>query len=95
MRPENINAKTNELVDAFNRAVAGLDKARNEVQSREVDLLDAKNALGKWFCPDDAKVGETFSIWYGDGMISVTLKQQLGDNCDFEIFWRKHPSPRK
>ena len=48
-----------------NRLLKDLDKAREE------EAVAAKK-VADWLKPSDAKTDETFHMWFGDSMISVT-----------------------
>jgi hypothetical protein len=50
-----------------------LDRAKNEVQQKETNLINSQNLLSKWLLPEDAKIGEKIAVWYGDSLIQVTV----------------------
>lgn len=56
---------TQDLFDRWLAAKEGVDTAQQRLNSAETELLNATNDLGKHLTPEDAKMGEEFSIWVG------------------------------
>lgn len=54
------------------------------------DLLDVTNELGRFLSPKDAKIGETFNIWYGDGLLAITKTDDNGSGS-YTVAWRTRP----
>lgn len=54
-------------------------------------LAAAVKQLGPWLVPPDAKDGETFHLWFGDGIIKCVF---MGDNSEpeYSIGWRTVPT---
>jgi len=50
-----------------------LADAQRKVSRESCAANNARNALGKWLMPYDAKVGEKFSVWHLDSLIEVTV----------------------
>jgi len=61
------------LIDAWVTSKENTKSASSLLNSRECAEANARNELGKWLMPDDAKPGEKFSVWYGDSLIEVTV----------------------
>lgn len=61
-----------QLIERWQQAQERLKRAKSEENSASVALSNATDKLGAWLCPDDAKYGETFCVWYGDALISTT-----------------------
>ena len=74
---------TSERIRKWENALAAVKDCKARLNSAECDLLNATNELGKWIVPSDAKIGETFNIWHGDGLISASY-----DGSRYEINWR-------
>lgn len=89
-KPENVTAETNQAVRRFCAAHRAIERTRDTLNRDETELLNAINALGKWITPADAKPGEMFNIWYGDGLLAVKF---VGEGT-YEIGWRTPPSAK-
>jgi len=62
-----------QLIKAWTRADDAVATAKRTLNSAECDASNARNALGKWLMPHDAKTGEKFSVWHLDSLIEVTV----------------------
>lgn len=67
-------------------AKTSVEELKRRLSSAETDLMNATNNLGKFLCPPDAKVGEKFRIWYGDGLLVVEKHDAANI---YRISWRK------
>lgn len=79
-------------VEAWQRAKDRLARARDEVNRAECEVRNAEIALGRWLAPGDAKVGESFSVWYGDSLITGEVVQPAttpGAGGEFKVTIRK------
>lgn len=81
--------KTKEVFEKYLRATKYVNESAATLRSAETALANARIELGKWLTPDDAKEGETFNMWYGDGILSVKV---IRFRSEFEISWRKKPT---
>lgn len=70
-----------QLIETWQRAVKDLADAKQAEIRASCALSNAKNALGKWLTPHDAKVGEVFCVWQGDSLIAAENK----GNYDYNI----------
>lgn len=62
-----------KLLDAHEAACVRANDAMEAMNRAQSDLHEARTNLGKWMVPADAKDGETFSVWLGSILFSVTL----------------------
>jgi hypothetical protein len=88
MRPENVTGETNQRVERFERARHAVTRIERDLTEAKANLEAARNELGKFLSPDDRKPGEHFCIWYGDGLLNVSVMSETS----FEVSWRKRPS---
>lgn len=72
-------------------AVDHLASIKSQLNSAECEVTNATNELGRFITPKDAKVGEVFNIWIGDGLLQVT-KTRADGNGDYTVSWRTRPS---
>lgn len=79
---------TLKLLRRWTSANRGLAEAKHQLNSAECELLNSESELAKFLLPEDACKGESFHIWIGDGLLSVTRD---GDNRH-QVEWRKEPS---
>ena len=63
-------------IDRWFGATQRVNGLKRELNSAETEVLNAQQSLGSYLCPTDAKVGETFAVWYGDSLINVTKINQ-------------------
>jgi hypothetical protein len=84
---ETITHDGQQLVKQWQAANQRLKQAKQEVNSAECVVANTTTTLGKWLCPEDATIGETFSIWAFGGLIQAT---KTGDN-DYTVAWRQAP----
>jgi protein subunit release factor A len=86
------NEKTDNLLDAYMRSLVRHETAKQEVTSAEVEMNNARNALGNHLVPKDAAAGEVFSIWVRiageEKLLSVNVVGTSGSGS-YAIFWRK------
>jgi hypothetical protein len=66
-----------QLIVAWQKAVADVERAKQVLADAEKQHRDASSTLGAWLCPENAALGETFSVWYGASIIS-SIKQRDG-----------------
>lgn len=87
---------TLQLLRAWSGAQKRLERARNDLNSAETDLLNATNSLGKWMVPPDSKSGEEFHLWVADGILCASqLLTPNGDKRnDYRVGWRTPLSPK-
>jgi len=64
-----------ELIDRWRNTQKYLREAQEKVKKAELEVDAARDALGKWLTPDDARNGETFCVWYGDSLITAAKNQ--------------------
>jgi hypothetical protein len=58
-------------------SVGRLTDAQASVVRAEEHRKICQDELGKWICPNDAKAGESFCVWFGDSLIKAEV---LGKN---------------
>ena len=85
--PSKPTEEGNRLINQWEKTKSRVASLKQQLNSAECDMHNARNALGKWMCPGDAKEGESFCVWVGDGMLQVTF-ERFGD---YKINWRKRP----
>lgn len=73
-RNERVSGKTEDLIKRWILCQIELDRIKSSINRAECELSNSKNELGKWLVPEKPLVGEIFCIWYGDSLISVTVK---------------------
>lgn len=59
------------MIDSWQRAIERVRSAERELLRAECALTNARNELGKWMMPDDAKEGEKIGVWHGASLICV------------------------
>lgn len=89
MKPENITYETDRRVKDWLSAEKELRRYKSSLNAAECAERNAINELGKFLMPEDAGRGECFCIWYGDGLLEVTVVEPRET---FQIKWRKQPS---
>ncbi len=72
------------LIDEWQAAVKELEARKRLINSLECHMHNARNALGKWLMPIDAKDGEQFCIWYGDSLITATAPTR-NHSSDYDV----------
>lgn len=77
--------KTEQSMRRWERARERVEKAKSELVSAECELANAANDLGRWLSPDDAAVGEKFSVWVEGKMLVV----EKNEHNNFKAEWRK------
>lgn len=82
--------KTEELLKQWARARKSAERARNEAARCEEERIKAENQLGCWLCADDGKMGETFNVWIGSGILEAS-KISNDENPSYQVRWRKEP----
>ena len=80
--------KTIQLVRDWESSIERLNAVNNEINYAKCCLANNTNELGRWLVPEDAKVGEVFSIWIAGKMLSV---EKIADSGlgDFKVSWRQ------
>lgn len=73
MADNDVTSEGCRLIEAWMGATKALDRACSEVNSREADVRNTRNALAKWLLPEDAKVGEKIAVWHVDSLIQVEV----------------------
>ena len=68
-----VTSEGERLIQQWHTATQNLKDAYLRINGLECNLANARNALGKWLMPSDAKVGEKFSVWHLDSLIEVTV----------------------
>ncbi len=61
------------VVDTWLEAQKAVASARDQLNRRDTDLLNATAQLGKWLLPSDAKPGEKIAVWHGDSLIQAEV----------------------
>lgn len=79
-----------EAIGRWVCALENLEDTRRRVNHAQCEKNNAESDMVKFLIPEDAQEGETFNIWYLDGLISVTAHKLK----DPEVKWRKKPTPR-
>jgi hypothetical protein len=80
---------TNEgerLIKDWQAALTAKDRAKSDLNRAECEAMNAENALAKWLTPDKAEPGEKFSVWYGNGLVEVTIGVPGQDS---KVRWRQ------
>ncbi len=80
------------LLKEWNNASERIAHLRRALNEAECDAANTRNALGKWLTPDDAKEGESFNIWQGNGLLLVKLERGSACNGTFAVKWRQRPT---
>ena len=69
----NVTNEGEQLIKLWVGTKERLADAKRKVNRESCAANNARNALGKWLMPHDAKVGEKFSVWHLDSLIEVTV----------------------
>jgi hypothetical protein len=85
-RPEPIK-ETRDLIMDWERAKSHVLGLKDQLHRAKEDLTTIEMRLGNHMAPADPRCGETFNIWFGDGLLAVRYN---GEGV-FEISWRKRP----
>lgn len=85
MNADNVTSQTRKVVERWENASRTLARAESELNSAKCELDNAANAAGKFLTPDDAKTNEVFHIWFGNGLLAISV---ISDNT-YRIAWRK------
>lgn len=59
------------LINNWRHATLRVERAKSELNYANNDLMVCERELGKWLCPGDAGITETFCVWYGDSLITA------------------------
>ena len=86
-RPTN---KTVELAQEWHRSNINLERCRAALDTAIREHSEAENHIGQWLAPKDAEVGEVFYIWFGDGLLRITVIAQ----DSYKVSWRTPMSPK-
>jgi len=89
----NVTTSTQECVTGWIRAKRRVVDVKHQLSVAECELMNATNDLGRWLVPKDAKEGEQFHIWYGNGILAAQL--QKGCSNDYAVCWRKEPEGKQ
>lgn len=87
MRPENTTEKTWRLVERYRTQEGIIERLAGQLSQEGAELDNVRRELGDWLTPDDAKDGEQFQIWIGDGIMAVKVISK--GRRQFELSWRK------
>lgn len=68
-----VTAAGSRLITQWLSAQEQVDRTRDELSRRHLDLREAETALAKWLTPSDAKPGEKIAVWFGDSLIQVEV----------------------
>jgi hypothetical protein len=81
--------ETHNLIRNWAGSVQRYENLTRQLDQTNKDVTLTAAALGAHMIPKDAKEGETFHIWYGDGLLGVTYHP--GRTAQYTVFWRKRP----
>lgn len=84
-----VTQKTAELVQEWIRKKTIAARERQAAELSEERLNNAAGELGAWLTPSDAKVGEKFNLWHGNGILQVMLEQEGAISRYCRVSWRK------
>ena len=83
-----VTAEGTRLIEGWQHAIEAVERCRRDLNSADCRKANAEIALGRWLVPGDAKVGESFSVWYGDSLITAEVID-LSGNGTYKISVRK------
>lgn len=83
-----VSKKSADLLDLWTRSIGFVDKLKAELNGAQCSERNARNELGKWMCPPDAAVSETFHMWICDGLLTI---KKTGE-ANYELHWRIKPT---
>lgn len=72
-----VSSDGQRLIRNWMAAASNVECAKQAVNRTECALTNATNELARWLLPDDAKVGEKISVWFGDSLVQV---EKTSDN---------------
>ncbi len=79
-----VTKQVEDLIRQWSRANKSVQDAHRDLNSAQCERTNSQNELGKFLCPDNAKEGEKFNIWYGSSLLEVTYE----GNNDYAVMWR-------
>lgn len=87
--------KENKVVKSLEQKIQTWECLKKQYQMLKFQLEENKKEmnkittdLGSFLTPDDAKLNETFNVWYGNGLLQV----EVIDYWKYELSWRKRPT---
>jgi hypothetical protein len=75
---DDVTSAGKRLVERWQAADKGLNAAKSNLSKAECELSNSTRELAKWLMPFDAKINESFSVWYGDSLITA---EKTGDHA--------------
>lgn len=90
-----VTQKTAALVEEWIRAKKAAARVQQFADQAEDQLKSAIAGLCAWLAPADAKVGETFNLWHGNGILAAMLEHKGAISKYYQVSWRKEPTGKQ
>lgn len=87
-----VTEPTRDRIIRWHKMQEHVRKLEEQLQTAKRDFRESERALALWLSPADAHTGETFNIWFGDGLVEVYVGDRL--NGDVRVKWRTKPSAK-
>ena len=94
MEMNDLTKKTWDFLDAWEKAEKMVTARRDQLREAETARDAAAQELGKWLSPEDAKSGEVFHVWVGDGILAIHWGELMVGK-GFKVNWRKQRTTGK